>query len=175
LGVEREGQMLKWSLFVIVALVSLVGIMAAIGATMPKGHRAARTVLLRAAPAQVFALISDFVRAPEWRSDVTRVELLADENGKQMFRETGKQGAILYRVETREAPSRLVTRIADSALPFGGTWTFELTPKDGGTALTITEDGEVYNPIFRFMSKVFFSQTATMDAYLSALEKKLGG
>jgi hypothetical protein len=90
-----------------------------------------------------------------------------------MFREAGKQGSILYRVEALEPPSRLVTRIADPALPFGGTWTFELMPKDGGTALTITEDGEVYNPIFRFMSKVFFSQTATMEAYLTSLKKRL--
>jgi uncharacterized protein YndB with AHSA1/START domain len=166
--------MLKWSLVVVVGLVSIMGIMAAIGASMPKGHRAARTVVFRAAPAEVFAVITDFARTPEWRPDVTRVEILPDEGGKQMFRETGKQGAILYRVEAREAPSRLVTRIADPSLAFGGTWTFELTSKDGGTVLTITEDGEVYNPIFRFLSNVFFSQTATMDAYLAALEKKLG-
>jgi uncharacterized protein YndB with AHSA1/START domain len=165
--------MLKWSLVVVVGLVSLAGIMAAVGAVMPKGHRAVRSALFRAAPPEVFAVITDFARAPEWRSGVTGVEMLPDDGGKKMFREAGKQGSILYRVEALEPPSRLVTRIADPALPFGGTWTFELMPKDGGTALTITEDGEVYNPIFRFMSKVFFSQTATIEAYLTSLKKRL--
>lgn len=165
--------MLKWSLVVLVGLVSLVGIMAAIGAALPKGHRAARTVLLRAAPATVFAVITDFARAPEWRSDLQRVELLPDEGGRPMFREVGKQGPMTFRVEVLEAPSRLVTRIADPSLPFGGTWTYDLKPQGSGTELTITEDGEVYNPIFRFMSKFVFSQTATIEAYQASLKRKL--
>lgn len=165
---------MKWILIVVVGLVLLVGMMAAIGLMLPKGHRAVKTVTLAAAPAAVFAVITDFARATEWRSDVTRVEMLPDDAGRQTFREIGKQGAILYRVEVREAPSRLVTRIADPSLPFGGTWTYELKPQGSGTELTITEDGEVYNPIFRFMSKVFFSQTATMEKFQESLKRKLG-
>jgi hypothetical protein len=42
------------------------------------------------------------------------------------------------------------------------------------TQITITERGEVYNPIFRFMSRYVFSHHATIDAYLTALGKKLG-
>jgi hypothetical protein len=38
----------------------------------------------------------------------------------------------------------------------------------------ITEDGEVYNPAFRFMSQ-FMDQSATIRAYLRALAAKLGG
>jgi hypothetical protein len=38
----------------------------------------------------------------------------------------------------------------------------------------ITEDGEVYNPIFRFMSRFVFGHTHTMDAYLRALGKATG-
>jgi hypothetical protein len=66
-----------------------------------------------------------------------------------------------------------VTRIADPSLPFGGTWTYDLKPQGSGTELTITEDGEVYNPIFRFMSKFVFSQTATIEAYQASLKRKL--
>ena len=67
----------------------------------------------------------------------------------------------------------LRVRIDDPGQPFGGTWTYALTPNGTGTSLTITEDGEVYNPIFRFMSHFFFSQTATIDAYLAALQRRL--
>ncbi len=46
-------------------------------------------------------------------------------------------------------------------------------PAPQGSTLTITEDGEVYNPIFRFMSRFVFGHEATMAAYLSAAEKRL--
>jgi len=70
-------------------------------------------------------------------------------------------------------PARLVTKIADK-LPYGGMWTYELAPDGPGTSLRITEDGEVYNPIFRFVSRFVMGHTATIDASLRDLGKKLG-
>jgi hypothetical protein len=89
------------------------------------------------------------------------------------FREVDDHGAINYRVEAWEPGRRFVTRIADSSLPYGGSWTFDLRPVEGGTELTITEDGEVYNPIFRFMSLFFFSATATIERYQADVLKRL--
>jgi hypothetical protein len=67
-----------------------------------------------------------------------------------------------------------VVKIADPKLPFGGTWTYEVIPSEGGTRLRITERGEVYNPIFRFISHFIIGQTRTMDEYLAALGRKYG-
>jgi hypothetical protein len=77
---------------------------------------------------------------------------------------------------------RLVTRIADPSLPFGGGWTFDLiaandaTPgaPNASTTLRITEDGEVYNPIFRFVSRFVMGHHATIDAYLRDVGTRLG-
>jgi hypothetical protein len=79
-------------------------------------------------------------------------------------------------IEVKEwnPPARLVTRIAARDLPFGGTWTYELTPAGTGTELRITENGEVYNPLFRFLSRFVFGHTATMRTYLAALGQSLG-
>jgi uncharacterized protein YndB with AHSA1/START domain len=166
---------LKWILYVVLGLGGLVGLVALVGFTLPKGHRASKTTTYAAAPAAVFDVIADVVRYAEWRLDLQRVELLPDEGGMRMFRENGKQGAITYRVEVLTPPTRMVVRIADRSLAFGGTWTHELRPTpSGGTELTTTEDGEVYNPIFRVMSKFFFSPTATIEAYHAALLKRLG-
>jgi hypothetical protein len=68
----------------------------------------------------------------------------------------------------------MVTRIADSKLPFGGTWAYEIVPASNSCTLTITEDGEVYNPLFRFVSRFVIGHTATLDGYLKALSTKLG-
>jgi hypothetical protein len=40
--------------------------------------------------------------------------------------------------------------------------------------VTITEDGEVSNALFRFMSRYVFGHTATLDAYLASLARRFG-
>ena len=47
-------------------------------------------------------------------------------------------------------------------------------PENGGARVTITEDGEVSNAIFRFMSRYVFGHTATLDAYLISLARRFG-
>lgn len=167
---------------VIGALVLLVAAVALIGMMLPQNHVASRMVRVKQTPEQVFAIISDVEKVPTWRTDVKRVEILPfDESGRMMFREHGSD-AVIYRVEASEPPRRRVVRIADTNLPYGGTWTYDVTPASTSlaaspaplTQITITERGEVYNPIFRFMSRFVFSHHATIDAYLSALGKKLG-
>ena len=65
-------------------------------------------------------------------------------------------------------------QIADKKLPFGGTWTYEVSPEAGGARLRITEDGEIRNALFRFLSRFVFGYNATMDTYLRDLGRKFG-
>ena len=74
--------------------------------------------------------------------------------------------------ERMERPSLLVGRIDGAGLAFGGTWTYRIVPAAGGSDLTITEDGEVYNVFFRFMARFVFGYHATMDAFIKNLESK---
>jgi hypothetical protein len=69
---------------------------------------------------------------------------------------------------------RLVGRIADPKLPFGGTWTFEITPTAEGATLRITERGYVTNPLFRFLSRFVFGYTTAIESYLKSLARKFG-
>jgi len=66
-------------------------------------------------------------------------------------------------------------RIADPKLPFGGTWTYEISPlADGSSLLRITEAGEIYNPIYRFAARYVLGYSKTEEQYLSALGAKFG-
>jgi len=160
----------------IVAVVALlvVGVLL-VGSRLPARHRARMEVRVDAPPATAFALIADVARAPSWRSDVTSIELLAADNDVPRFRETGKHGAISYRIEAAEAPHRFVTRIADTDLGYGGSWTWDIRPDAGGSLVTITEDGEVTSPLFRFMSHYVFGHHASIASYLQSLSDALGG
>ncbi len=76
---------------------------------------------------------------------------------------------------TAEAPSHFVTSITDKGIPFGGGWDYRIDPDRGGSRITITEHGEVYNPIFRFVSKFIIGHDATIDKYLTALSARAAG
>lgn len=161
--------MLRWLGRGLLILVAGVAVATTIGWLLPAGHQATVTAVVAAPPAVVFARIREVERYPEWRPDVTRVEVLDVTNGLPRFREHGEFGPIVFRIEQADAPTFMRTRIDDPDQPFGGTWTYVLVPDAGGTRVTITEDGEVYNPLFRFLSRFVFSQTATIETYLQHL------
>ena len=56
----------------------------------------------------------------------------------------------------------------------GNTVQMSVTPKGDSTTLRIVEDGEVYNPVFRFVSRFVIGHTATIDRYLRDLGKHFG-
>jgi uncharacterized protein YndB with AHSA1/START domain len=165
--------MMRWILGIGVALFLIFGLAFLVGLALPKGHRASRTMTLAADPARVFAIVSDFKRYPEWRPDVKKIEVDGNGGPGTIVREESTMGTIPFKVETLVPPSRMMMRIADPNLGFGGTWTYDLQSHGTGTSLTITEDGEVYNPLFRVMQKFFFSPYKTIDTYLANLQKKL--
>jgi uncharacterized protein YndB with AHSA1/START domain len=165
---------MKYALIVLGVIIALVLIVVAVGAMLPVSHTASRQVKLNQPAEKVFALINDPAAFPSWRSKVRKVDLLPDQNGHRAFREIGGDGEILFEVDTVVPNERLVTRIADRSLPFGGKWTFELLPAGAGTTLRITEDGEVYNPLFRFVSRFVLGHHATIDQYLRDVAKHFG-
>jgi ribosome-associated toxin RatA of RatAB toxin-antitoxin module len=116
-------------------------------------------------PEAAYALLTDVDKYPSWRPGVKSVTRQPDHDGKPAWTEAVSGDRIPLRFEQMERPSILVARIADPSLPFGGTWTYRIAPEGSGSTVSITEDGEVYNPIFRFMSRFVFGHDATLEAF----------
>jgi hypothetical protein len=166
---------MKWILIVVGVTAGLIALIAVIGSLMPKGHSASRSTVINKSPAVLWKAMTDFAAFPEWRTDIKSVEALPDRDGHKVWREDGKNGKLTLETIEASPPSRLVLRIADPDLPYGGTWTYDIQPNgSGGSRLTITEDGEIYNPIFRFIGRAFIGPTASIETYLKALGKKYG-
>lgn len=164
---------------ILLGIVAVIGGLLAcalfFGSRLPVQHRARMQARVGAAPAAVYALVTDVGNTPAWRKDVTSVELLGAGGDTSGFREHGKHGAITFRIEAAEAPHRFVTRIADTDLGYGGRWTWDIRPDGDGSLVTITEDGEVTSPLFRLLSRYVFGHYASIDGYLQALVGRLGG
>ena len=155
----------------VVLVVFVAALVAGVGASLPVRHSASGHVTLPAPPDRVFAVVADVRRYPEWRSNVSRVEVVSETPVR--WREHDGSDAITFEVVESAPPIGWRVRIADSGLPFGGTWTYELTREGTGTRLEITEDGEVYNPVFRFVSRYVIGHTATIDTFLEDLRRRL--
>jgi hypothetical protein len=163
---------MKWVLWILGGLAAIIGVVAAIGAMLPMRHHATRKARFRAAPDALFAILNG---PPDWRTGVKSHGELPPENGRRRWWEEDSHGQkVTFELVEAKPAERLQVRIADKGLPFGGTWTFEMTPAAGGSELRITEDGEVYNVIFRFMARFIFGYHGSIETYLKDLGAKFG-
>ena len=118
------------------------------GSSLPVAHVASRSRKLPARPEIVWGLINDPVATKGWAGDAKT------------------------EVVEQDAPRLLVNKIVGEKA-FGGTWTFEIAPEGhDASTLTITERGEVYNPLFRAVMRLT-GQTRGIDAYLAKLQAAL--
>ena len=137
---------MKWILIAIAALGVVVALVAVIGATLPRNHVASRSLAVRRSPEEIWPVI---------------------------MQATASSGVPVDVIQS-DPPRRQVTRVKDTEKMFGGTWTITVTPTATGGTLTITEDGWVGNPIFRFVSRYVMGHHATMDGMLKEVAKKFG-
>ena len=141
---------MKWILWIAGSLIAAVGFVAVIGYFLPVNHEASRSAEFNQSPETVYALISDLQNYSAW----------------------WPENEVNVEVVEAVPPAKFVTRIVGET-DFGGTWTMEIVPTSGGSRLTITERGEIYNPIFRTLAKFVFGHTTTMESCLAAAQKKL--
>lgn len=164
---------MTWIWIVAGVVIGLPAVASLVGMFLPRDHVARMALSLRSPPEQVWSLVSDVGGTAQWRSDIVKVDV--EERDKTVrFVETSKRGQVAFEIESQTPPRRQVVRVVDEGQPFGGTWTWELEPANGGTRLTLVEAGFIKPPLFRVMARLFFKPTATMDTYLRALAGALG-
>ena len=162
---------MKIALIVVIGIVILSACVVIIGLLLPKDHVVSRSASFHATPDKLFSLIDG---SQAWRPDVVRDETVPDVAGKKLVSETTRNGeTVTYELVDRVPPVSLTRRIATQNLPYSGEWAFSLQPRGATTIVRITERGEVYNPVFRFVSRFLLGQTRTMDAYLHSLGKAI--
>ena len=163
---------MKWVYLIGGGLVLLGAIVALIGAMLPRDHHATRQARYRQKPEAIYFTLAG---PSDWRSDIKAFGNLPDRDGRKQWWEQDSHGhRVTYELLEDKMPSRRVTRIAEKNLPFGGTWTIEIAPAPEGSVVRVTEDGEIYNVIFRFVARFFFGYTASIEGLLRDLGHRFG-
>lgn len=166
---------MKWALIAAAVLVGLVAVIAVVGAFLPREHRANSTIVLKRPVDSVWSVIRDMAGATGWWPGLTLSERMPDVGGKERWHQKGSGFDMVVEITEAVAPTRMTTLIVSKpGDPFGGKWIYVLAPAEGGTRVTVTEDGWVSNVIFRFMSRFVMGHHTTIDTYLVALAKKFG-
>jgi hypothetical protein len=137
---------MRWILIIVGGLALLIVIVAAIGATLPRTHTASRTLRVRRPPQEAWTAITQAMTTSDVPVDIVE----------------------------NDPPRQLVSKVKETEKMFGGTWTVAVAPLENGSTVTITEDGWVANPIFRFVSRFVIGHHATMDGMLKSVAKNFG-
>lgn len=165
--------MRRWILRALAAVAVIFGGVWLIGALLPERHVAATRAVYEQPPDTLWTAITDVAAHPAWRPDIDSVAVLSERPLR--WREAGASGSLAYRAETVARPFRFVARIDDPSQPFGGRWIWRIEPTPaGGAVVSITEEGEIYSPLFRFFARFVFGYHSTQERYLRALGQRFG-
>ena len=164
-----------WILMVMALIVAIVLALVVGGLVTPREHEATRSRVYTASTDQVWNAVRDVANYAAWREDMIDSELVQGSGDAPhvQWREISSGGTVTFGIVEELPPTRMVARVLDEDLPWGGTWTWEVSPAANGARLTITERGYVNNPIFRFIGTHFIGFNKTIDSYLRALDTHL--
>jgi hypothetical protein len=159
---------MKYLLLLIGVMICIVLIIVILGYLLPVKHTVSMELSLDAGSKEVWQRLRDIKAYPQWRKRLQSVEMQSDNSWVEVDKRNHR---LPLKIVSEEPMQKLVTEINDKNLPFGGTWIFTLRSGNGQTMVTIRENGEVYNPVFRFVSKYIMGHTASIKQYAKDLEE----
>jgi hypothetical protein len=162
---------MKWIFISLGILIVLIAIVYLIGLLMNVKHEATiQREFKKIGMDEILSVITDYKGYANWRSGIKELTI----DSVNHWTEKNSHGdKVSYRLEMGDEKGKLITRILNKDLAYGGFWEFTFTSIDDGCSIKIVENGEVYNPLFRFMAKYIFGHETTLKNYMNDLEEKL--
>jgi hypothetical protein len=162
-------------LIVLGLILVAIGVLGILGSRLPEEHKASGSVTLSASQADVYALINDIEKFPQWCKDFTKMERLPDQGGKAVWRQHMGRNSFVSVNETQEPPRRVVRSVQDDAKMFSGTWDHVIEPTGVSSCmLTIKETGKVPGAIPRAIMHYIIGEDFTIKKFLKAVKAKVG-
>ena len=161
-------KLFKWIFKFFIGVCGLIFLAYAIGYFLPEKHKASVTQELDLPAVKTWQLITDFEQLPKWRSNIASVKQISPTTWVEINHQNEQ---IKYEQIEKTDQKRLVTQIASKGLPYSGNWIFTVKPTGDRSILTIEEQGQVYNPLFRFVAKFIIGHKSSINQYIEDLQK----
>jgi hypothetical protein len=161
-----------FGIIVLVLVLAVAGVYAD-GARLPYNHSVTVTGVVAAPQDKVFAMITNVTKGTNWRPAVKSVTLLQPDQGRDHWVEHLDYGEYMTFLATRtEPPIRRDVLMDEPKKPYGGTWTYELSPgpEPATTTLRITETGFIKPPLYRFIMIHVIGPTHNLDQYMKDIK-----
>jgi len=166
---------MRWKqglLTLLLLLVAALIVAYGLGERLPAEHTTVAAATISAPQAKVWTLIADVDAQPTWRSGLKSIEDLPSDTGNPRWTEHYKGMAMSFRLIDNQPMTERVVEMEPHGEPFDGEWTFQLLPMDDGrTAVTITEHGHTYSPMYRFVMHYIFGDNYNLKKYLNDLTR----
>ncbi len=160
-------------IFAIILTIAAFGVFG-FGANLPETHEVTKKAIYNQPQGVVWDAVSDYATMASWSPGIDSIKRLDDVDGKPLWRFTGEDGHVMdILVMKEEAPMLHVSKIHDTDLPFGGTWTITVKAvEDDKTLVTLTEEGTIESPVWRFITHFMMGYDAMAIQFLQALGSK---
>lgn len=159
------------TLVFLLMLASCVG-MCAYGSTIPEGHTVSGSEVIKADIDDVFAMQSNVQEYPKWHDLVAEIkDYKENEDGTASWTEIWKDGNEFGMKRTAYVRNKIIrVEIEDRAEVFNGSWTFDFEEVEGGTKVTITENGNIPNNFIRGMYHLATEPDQTLKEHLKRMK-----
>jgi len=160
---------MKWLFWTAASLISVVVLLSVIGVLMPRTQSFTRSVRIPDPPQTVWSVLTDCTAEPYWRPEVKSCQALPTEDGHPVFRLMSSHGGSTE-VEVYETIPSQNLGVRFLNLPAGGqlSWIFNLTPFQGGTQVSLTQNDSIGD----LPARIFFRASVraqVADAFLREL------
>jgi hypothetical protein len=152
-------------IIILIVIVTLVIIMILIGRMLPVKHTVSQSHIFRSSTDDVWKVVSNINEWKAWRSDLKNLEITSAT--------TFKADNVDYSISNSVPGVSFTTIIVTKDLPYGGSWNYVFEKEGSGCKLTVTENGEVFNPLFRFLSKYVFGHEGSMKSFMQSLTTRI--
>ena len=164
---------MKRTLIVFALLCAFFIVILGYGYSLPVEHKITMQRHYNNTPDEIWRLISDYRKYSQWRENVYEVTDMPSNGKYDAWKEVDADGhSVPYEIVGYSPGKQLIIEITDSALPYRGTWTFDLLPDKTGTVMKITENGKIDNLLLRVVAHFVTGYTSGMNSWLNSLDNK---
>ena len=165
----------KWLLWAIGAIGGVFLVIALIGWSFPVAETTTNTVTINRPPESIWWVLTDYNNASSGQPQFRESSMVSVPGEKPVrWRAVYTDGyPVNFEVVESEFPRHLVERIADTGVPFGGTWTVDIRVEGTLSRVTVKARAENYNPFTRFMVHLFVNPPAEVNRILLSLKSRV--